>query len=428
MTMDLHEMERLLAHECARHNRASLFSSGCYSGTCNSKWSILAGWDAMDELILKPGSPIEEMDAFIHKHKGRWVMGHFTYEFGHSLEPSLRDQIESSGTFEPASLFVPRFVSGVGPSGGFHLDQRSGVRTTIEEFFAELKNRPTNEAGEPNIQWVDTEQGSEWKAYHLAFDKVKQHLLRGDIYELNYCLPFGLQGKITGPAALWLRMQTLQKAPMAALYRNENAWLLCCSPERFLKKTGNTLLTQPIKGTRPRGKSEEEDRMNRDELYRSEKERAENVMIVDLARNDLGRVARTGSVVVQELFGIHSFASVHQMISTVSAELKEGITFTDILKALFPMGSMTGAPKIRAMEIIRETETQPRGLFSGTVGYIDPQGDFDFNVVIRSIIYDEATSSILYPAGSAITAYSDPGQEFEECLLKARGMRKVLGV
>jgi para-aminobenzoate synthetase component 1 len=382
----------------------------------------------MDELILKPGTPTEEIDAFLHKYKGRWVMGHFTYEFGHSLETSLSGQTENSGTFEPASLFVPRFVTGVGPSGGFHLDQESGVRTTIEEFVAVLKSRPTKVAEEPNIQSIDSEQDSERKEYHIAFDTVKQHLLRGDIYELNYCLPFGLRGKISDPTDLWLHMQSLQKAPMAALYRKGNAWLLCCSPERFLKKTGNTLLTQPIKGTRPRGKSEEEDRMNRDELYRSEKERAENVMIVDLARNDLGRVARTGSVVVQELFGIHSFASVHQMISTVSAELKDGITFTDILKALFPMGSMTGAPKIRAMEIIRETESQPRGIFSGTVGYIDPQGDFDFNVVIRSIIYDDATSSILYPAGSAITAYSDPGQEFDECLLKARGMRKVLGV
>lgn len=426
MRMNLREMERLLAQECSRYSQSSIFSSGCYSGTYDCRWDLLAGYDVLDEFHWMPGTPVEDLDVFIQRCKGRWVMGHFTYEFGHVLEPALKAKVENSETFAPLSFFVPRFVTRIDPTGGFHIDQQSGIQIPIDAYFHELRNRPAGETRQPIVQWTGTEQDSGWEEYEVAFNNIREHLLRGDIYELNYCLPFGLNGKITDPASLWLRMQTQQDAPMAALYRRENAWLLCCSPERFLKKTGKTLVAQPIKGTRPRGKNEDEDRINRDELYRSEKERAENVMIVDLVRNDLSRVANTGSVVVQELFGIHSFNAVHQMVSTVSAELKAGVTFTDILKALFPMGSMTGAPKIRAMEIIRETETRPRGLFSGSVGYIDPQGDFDFNVVIRSIIYDEKAGTILYPAGSAITAYSEAGQEFEECLLKARGMRKVL--
>lgn len=355
-------------------------------------------------------------------------MGHFTYEFGQVLEPALGAGVETRGPFRPVSLFVPRYVAGTGTGDGFYIDQKTGERSALESFISSIQPKSTK----PGSQSARTVKGpppdSLKQHYIAAYGRVRQHILRGDVYELNYCLPFAMEGRLYDPAACWLQMQGQQNAPMGALYRQENAWLLCCSPERFLKKCGNELITQPIKGTRPRGLNDEDDRVKREELYHSEKERAENVMIVDLARNDLGRVARTGSVQVQELFGIHSFPSVHQMISTVSAELKTGITFMDILTALYPMGSMTGAPKIRAMEIIRETESQPRGLFSGTVGYIDPDGDFDFNVVIRSIIYDDSNGTIHYPAGSAITAYSDPEQEFEECLLKANGMRKALNL
>lgn len=355
-------------------------------------------------------------------------MGHFTYEFGQLPEPSLTKSLRNQPVFTPASLFVPAFVTGVRSGSSFHLDQLTGNQTGTDDFFDRLRAAHPDIPAGSNHRFTGNEPEANREAYYRAFDQVRHHLLRGDVYELNYCLPLRLEGKIPDPAGVWLRMQAQQDSPMAALYRHDDAWLLCCSPERFIKKNGNNLITQPIKGTRPRGSDVKEDQSNREELYHSEKERAENVMIVDLARNDLGRVARTGSVVVEELFGIHSFPAVHQMISTVSAELRTGITFTDILKALFPMGSMTGAPKIRAMEIIRETEPLPRGLFSGTVGYIDPDGDFDFNVVIRSILYDDNHGTILYPAGSAITAYSDPAQEFEECLLKARGMRKVLGI
>lgn len=428
MTENLKAIEDLLARECSRHARASLFSTGCLSGTSECKWDLLAGWDVLDEFHWKPDSSTKEIDAFTHRHKGRWVLGHFTYEFGQMLESSLYGMGIPGDPFRPVSLFVPRYVAGIRSADVFYLDQQTGRESSFDELIGSLRSRPRQAEDESAIGLSGLPPESLQQQYRQAYERVMQHLLRGDVYELNYCLPFSMSGKLPDPTTIWLKMQTRQNAPMAALYRQDDSWLLCCSPERFLKKTGNKIITQPIKGTRPRGCNDKDDQETRDELYHSEKERAENVMIVDLARNDLGRVSQTGTVKVEELFGIHSFPQVHQMISTVSAELKTGITFTDILKALFPMGSMTGAPKIRAMEIIRETETQPRGLFSGAVGYIDPEGDFDFNVVIRSIIYDDKRGTIHFPAGSAITAYSEPDQEYEECLLKARGMRKVLGV
>ncbi|MFM9056295.1 MAG: chorismate-binding protein, partial [Bacteroidota bacterium] len=252
------------------------------------------------------------------------------------------------------------------------------------------------------------------------------HLNRGDIYEIKYCIPFRASGRLENPLQTWLKLHNRQQTPFGALYREGKNWLLCGSPERFMRKDGMRLKSEPIKGTASRGTTPEQDKLNRDNLMHSEKERAENIMIVDLVRNDLGRIAETGSVQVDELCGIYSFPGVHQMISTVSGTLRPEVRFKAILEALFPMGSMTGAPKIRAMELIREHEQFTRGLYSGTIGVIKPSGDFDFNVVIRSILYNEELGKLTMPVGSAITATCDPEAEFEECLLKAKGMLEAI--
>ena len=202
---------------------------------------------------------------------------------------------------------------------------------------------------------------------------------------------------------------------------------MCASPERFLKKCGNKLITQPIKGTIARDLSDsEKDNQLKQDLYLSEKDRSENVMIVDLMRNDLSKIAKEGSVEVKELYGIYTFPQVHQMISTIEGEIVDGLDFSDILKATFPMGSMTGAPKKRVLELIAEYEPVKRGLYSGSVGYITPDGDFDFNVVIRSILFNAASKEISYQVGGGITFYSNPEKEYEECLVKAIGMHKAL--
>jgi para-aminobenzoate synthetase component 1 len=264
--------------------------------------------------------------------------------------------------------------------------------------------------------------------YNTQFNKIINHILHGDIYETNYCIPFILKNANIDVANLFERMTDKSPAPFSTLYKNNNHWLLCSSPERYLCKQNNKLFSQPIKGTAPRFTDLILDEQSKQNLASSEKEKAENVMIVDLVRNDLSKIAKRNSVKVEELFGIYAFPQVFQMISTISATLKDDIKFSDIIKATFPMGSMTGAPKISAMQIIEKAEQFKRGIFSGTVGYISPEGDFDFNVVIRSIIYNASTNTLLIPAGSAITSGSNANQEYNECILKASSNLKHLGV
>jgi para-aminobenzoate synthetase component 1 len=202
--------------------------------------------------------------------------------------------------------------------------------------------------------------------------------------------------------------------------------IFCGSPERYLNKAGSTLKSQPIKGTARRLANPEEDEKIKEELRASEKERAENVMIVDLVRNDLTKCALPGTVKVDELCGIYSFEQVHQMISTVSCQLAEGTTLSHILRSSFPMGSMTGAPKIRAMQLIESFEQTRRGVYSGSVGYIAPNGDFDLILIIRTMLYDADQKYLSFQVGSAITHQAIPEIEYDECLLKAKAILQVL--
>lgn len=249
-----------------------------------------------------------------------------------------------------------------------------------------------------------------------------QHLLRelqyGNIYEINFCLEAQAEGIPDSPA-LYRYLNERHRAPFTAFYRSEAVELLSFSPERYLQKRGAKLISQPIKGTAPRHTDPERDRAQAQALYASEKERAENIMIVDLVRNDLSRTARRGSVVVKELCGIYSFEAVHQMISTVASELREDCDFGDALAHSFPMGSMTGAPKYSALQLIDRYESFCRGLYAGSVGYISPEGDLDLNVVIRSILHHREQHFSSLRVGSAITIHCEPRAEYRECLLKA---------
>ncbi|MEK7225056.1 MAG: anthranilate synthase component I family protein, partial [Bacteroidota bacterium] len=263
--------------------------------------------------------------------------------------------------------------------------------------------------------------------YISIIDKLKRHILRGDCYEINFCQEFFAENTFADPVMLYQQLSAISPNPFSALYKMNDRWLICASPERYLKKQGTRILSQPIKGTSQRVIGDKEkDELSKEELMHSIKDRSENVMVVDLVRNDLSKLCKEGTVVVDELYGIYSFPQVHQMISTVSGELKADISFSEILKATFPMGSMTGAPKKRVMELIEQYEQTRRGIFSGAVGYISPDGDFDFNVVIRSIMYNAATGYLSFQAGSGITWYSDPEKEWEECLMKAAAIKKVL--
>ncbi|TGD79315.1 anthranilate synthase component I family protein [Hymenobacter wooponensis] len=264
--------------------------------------------------------------------------------------------------------------------------------------------------------------------YLAAIEAIREDILNGEVYELNLCQEFYAENVSLEPVEVFLRLLEASPTPFAGFYRWHDRYLLCASPERFLRRQGTTLLSQPIKGTIRRGTTPAADEQQRQTLLHDEKERAENLMIVDLVRNDLARVATTGTVQVPELFGLYPFRHVWQMISTVQATVQPSLGLVDALRATFPMGSMTGAPKIRAMQLIEHYEHSRRGLYSGSIGYVLPNGDFDFNVVIRSLQYQQTTGYLSFQVGSAITYDSVPEYEYQECLLKAQGLLDVLGV
>ena len=262
--------------------------------------------------------------------------------------------------------------------------------------------------------------------YLNKVDQVLKYIRRGLIYEVNICQEFYVKDNGIQPLRTYKNLNTISKPPFAAFLKWNNNYALCASPERYLKRMGNTVISQPIKGTAARSLDPLEDERLRSSLKEDPKEQAENVMIVDLVRNDLSKRSRKGSVTVEELFGLYTFEQVHQMVSTVKADFDKSIDAVDIIKDSFPMGSMTGATKISAMKCIEEHEESKRGLYSGAIGYFEPTGDFDFNVVIRSILYNADRKYVSYTVGSAITANSIPIKEYEECLLKAKAMRSVL--
>jgi para-aminobenzoate synthetase component 1 len=262
--------------------------------------------------------------------------------------------------------------------------------------------------------------------YILKVNTMLAHIHRGRIYEANFCMEFFAENAGINPLEKFQKLNAISQPPFAVFFKNNTHFLLSATPERYLRKEGELLISQPIKGTAKRYSDFEKDEKSKEKLASDPKERAENIMITDLVRNDLSRTAQKGSVQVKELCGIYSFLQVHQMISTITSKLDAQYSVAEALKMTFPMGSMTGAPKISVMKIIEELEETKRGLYSGAIGYFTPEGDFDFNVVIRSILYNQENQYVSFSVGSAITSLSEPEKEYEECLLKAKAMREVL--
>jgi len=266
------------------------------------------------------------------------------------------------------------------------------------------------------------------KARYLAsVGKLLGHIQRGDIYEVNYCTERTATLSDFDPFAAFGRLLAVTEAPYAGFYRRGDFFALCMSPERFIRVEGGRVVTQPMKGTRRRSADPRLDQALVEELANDPKERSENIMAVDVARHDLSRIATSGSVRVDELCAVKSYPNVHQLVSTVSAELGTGRHAWDAVRAAFPMVSMTGAPKRSALKLIDTVEDMPRGLFSGSLGYQLPDGTIDLNVVNRTITYDASTGRASLITGSAITALSDPEQEWEECELKAMSVLNALG-
>jgi para-aminobenzoate synthetase component 1 len=264
------------------------------------------------------------------------------------------------------------------------------------------------------------------ESYLSKVANMLEHIHRGDIYEANFCMEFYAENATIDALDVYKKLNHISKPPFAVYFKNNQHFLLSASPERYLRKQGTKIISQPIKGTAKRFSDAVSDEKSKMALAQNPKERAENIMIVDLVRNDLSHTATRGSVAVEELCAIYSFEQVHQMISTIVSQVEEATSPVEILRTTFPMGSMTGAPKISAMNIIETLEETKRGLYSGAIGYFMPNGNFDFNVVIRSILYNAQNKYVSFSVGSAITAQAIPEQEYEECLLKAKAMFEVL--
>lgn len=294
----------------------------------------------------------------------------------------------------------------------------------IVSDFEQINNQMISQSLEQKN--IDIQPRIQQSEYYQKVSNILHHIHRGDIYEANFCQEFYAENAVINPYEVYKDLNEISEPPFATFLKVDEHYLLSASPERYLKKEENKIISQPIKGTAKRLSNLIEDQQIALELSKDPKERSENIMIVDLVRNDLSRTAKKGSVQVEELCKVYSFKQVHQMISTVVSEIEEETYPVDVIKDTFPMGSMTGAPKISAMKIIEEQEETKRGLYSGAVGYFSPDGDFDFNVVIRSILYNQEKNYVSFSVGSAITAKSTPEKEYEECLLKAKAMQLVL--
>lgn len=381
-------------------------------------FECLLGAGARQLLTVPAGDAFHQLLSLHEQHQD-WLFGHLSYDLKNESTEGSSQHPDGIG-FPDCCFFVPVIVVQLNEHTiniGMYSDDQ-------ETIFREIIATPPVA---PVTQSVEITSRMRKEEYIATIQQLQQHILRGDCYEINFCQEFFAKDVTIEPLPIYQALSAASPNPFAAFYKLQDRYLLCASPERYLKKAGNTIWSQPIKGTSKRSpENTTEDNHNRDLLYHSAKDRSENVMVVDLVRNDLAKVCEEGTVQVDELFGIYSFPQVHQMISTVSGQLRKDLHFTDAIKATFPMGSMTGAPKQKVMALIERYEKTRRGIFSGAVGYITPDGDFDFNVVIRSIMYNATTRYLSFQAGSAITFYSDPEQEYEECLLKAAAIKQVL--
>ncbi|MDA9217835.1 anthranilate synthase component I family protein [Schleiferiaceae bacterium] len=381
----------------------ALYTSQGYA----SKWGeyeLLFAWGAkavFDTMALKNGAL-----------ESGWRFGFLGYELRHEFE-RLSKGNPAIGQWPEAQFFEPEVVGTLDRAGNLtvYADEPADVLTLV------LATEKSKKVGNTTLDFQPVETR---ESYLEAVRKLQDHIQRGDIYEVNYCTAFKAEYESLDSAQLFRQMAQATKAPFSAFVKMDQLELLCTSPERYILKKGDQLWSQPIKGTNRR--LVENNHVQERLLVADEKERAENVMIVDLVRNDLSRVAAKGTVQVEELFGVYPFKNVNQMISTVTCKTRAETSNWDIIKATFPMGSMTGAPKISAMELAERYEKTERGIYSGALGYTMPNGDFDFNVVIRSIALDAKQGVASAHVGGAITLLSIPEREYEECLLKAESL------
>ncbi len=353
-----------------------------------------------------------------------YIFGYLSYDVKNDVEKLSSNNYDNLH-FSDVYFFQPQKLIFI-KDGTVEFQYLRMIDDEIEDDFEDILGYNTQSTSSLETSEMKIRLRIHKDAYFSKVNKVIEHIHRGDIYEANFCQEFYIENATINPYETYKHLNRISQPPFATFFKNDDLYLLSATPERYIKKQGSKIISQPIKGTAKRFIDKIEDDKIAFDLARDEKERAENIMIVDLVRNDLSKTAKKGTVKVEELCKVYSFKQVHQLISTIVSEIDEDTHPVDVIKNTFPMGSMTGAPKVSAMQIIEELEETKRGLYSGTVGYFTPEEDFDFNVVIRSILYNETTKYVSYSVGGAITAKSIPEKEYEECLLKAKAMKYVL--
>ena len=401
-------------------NRFSIF---CFLdnqgyGHTDPAFECLVAAGSKRHVLLSGKGSFDALSEFAKRERGEWLFGHLGYDLG---AEGVNGPVLDGIGFSDLHFFVPEIILRLtNKEVQIYCDGDPGA------VFLEILCFPAS-LPETDVARAEVKNRISREDYIRIIGQIKQHILQGDCYELNFCQEFYAEGVFTEPLGLFHRLVSVSPNPFSAFYRAGDKYCICASPERYLRKIGKQIISQPIKGTSKRDLADPvNDGKLKQNLLESSKEKSENVMVVDLVRNDLSRVCVPGTVVVDELFGLYSFPQVHQLISTVSGELAEGLDWVDAVRASFPMGSMTGAPKKRVMELIASYEQTRRGLFSGAIGYISPSGDLDLNVVIRTLLYNTANHYLSFQTGSGITFNSDAVLEYDECQLKANAIKSIL--
>ena len=413
------DFKNQLLHWANQHREVVFLDSNLYHQKYSSYDAVLAV-DAFTSIKTDYENAFQDLYQYQSQTKD-WLFGYLSYDLKNDTEDLHSNNFDGLHCpdlffFQPKKLFLIN-------ENQVEIQYLRMCDDEIETDFEEIIST-TSITHHPSS--ISIKQRISKENYLSKVSKMLEHIHRGDIYEANFCMEFYAENAQIEPLEIYQKLNAISEPPFAVYFKNNFQYLLSASPERYLRKEGLKVISQPIKGTARRSFDLEQDEQLKFDLSQNEKERSENIMIVDLVRNDLSHTATKGSVQVEELCQIYTFKQVHQMISSIVSEVENTTSPIEILRTTFPMGSMTGAPKISAMQIIEALEETKRGLYSGAVGYFTPTGDFDFNVVIRSILYNAKNQYLSFSVGSAITSQAIPKMEYEECLLKAKAMFEVL--
>lgn len=409
-----------LLHWSNQHREVAFLDSNAYHQKYSS-YDVVLAVEAFTSIKTDVKNAFQDLYQYQSQMKD-WLFGYLSYDLKNDTEDLQSNNYDGLAFsdlffFQPKKLFLIK-------ENQVEMQYLRMCDDEIESDFSAIVSLELCDFS--TSREIAIQQRISKENYLSKVSKMLEHIHRGNIYEANFCMEFFAENAHIEPLEIYQKLNAISEPPFAVYFKNDHHYLLSASPERYLRKEGNKVISQPIKGTSKRSEVTIIDEQLKIDLAQNEKERSENIMIVDLVRNDLAHTATKGSVQVEELCQIYTFKQVHQMISTIVSEVENTTSPIEILRSTFPMGSMTGAPKISAMQIIEALEETKRGLYSGAVGYFTPIGDFDFNVVIRSILYNSKKQYLSFSVGSAITSQAVPENEYEECLLKAKAMFEVL--